>query len=60
MTTTIEETRAWAEGYAAGRRGVTASANPYPSGTAEAAEWIVGLSAGNKHGLRVVKGGRCD
>jgi hypothetical protein len=30
MANVIQDTDAWKEGYAAGRRGLTVSANPYP------------------------------
>jgi hypothetical protein len=55
------DTKAHAEGYAAGRRGRRASDNPYPAGSIEAAKWLWGLTAGRARGrLSVVEGGRCD
>ena len=61
MTVATLITRAQSEGYAAGRRGLTASSNPYPFGSEEAAEWLLGLTAGQVRGrLRVLSGGRCD
>jgi hypothetical protein len=53
-------TKAWQEGRAAGRRGLTASSNPYPVGSAEASQWLIGLSVGRAKRLSVVDGGRCD
>jgi hypothetical protein len=61
MTVATLVTRARSEGYAAGRRGLAASSNPYPFGSEEAAEWLLGLTAGQVRGrLRVLSGGRCD
>lgn len=53
------DTRAWSEGYAAGRRGLTASSNPHPFGSVAATEWLNGLAAGRVRRLRVVSGGTC-
>ena len=56
----ILTSQAWHEGYAAGRRGLTAAENPYPLGSGPAVEWLSGLAAGRtKPRLMVVDGGRC-
>jgi hypothetical protein len=49
------DTKAWHQGYVAGRRGRTGDANPYPAGTAEAQAWQFGFSTGRLKPLRSVK-----
>jgi hypothetical protein len=46
--------KAWHEGYAAGRRGVTAEANLYPVATAEGKAWRLGWGIGRTKPLRSV------
>jgi hypothetical protein len=60
MTAATSVTRAWSEGYAAGRRGLTAASNPHPMGSVAATDWLNGLAAGRVRHLRVISGGRCD
>ena len=38
--------KAWQEGYAAGKQGLTLDANPYPVATVEAQAWQYGLIEG--------------
>jgi hypothetical protein len=45
-----------AGGYAAGQRGLTLDANPYPVGTAEAQAWQYGLIEGRAQTVKVVGG----
>jgi hypothetical protein len=44
------------EGYLAGRRGLTAHANPYMVGTHEEIAWVIGLMDGRNKPLRIVGG----
>ena len=46
--------KAWQEGYAAGRRGLSAVANPYAAGTPERRAWLSGLCAGRAKPRRLV------
>jgi len=43
-------------GYLAGRRGLSAVANPYAPGTPERRAWLAGLFAGRTRQLRLVLG----
>jgi hypothetical protein len=52
MVTLTLKTKAWLEGYAAGRRGF--SENPYPVGSVKASAWKAGLFEGLSRRLAVV------
>src|SRR5215510_4669325 len=47
-------TRAWHQGYMAGRRGVMHDCNPFAVATAEALAWNLGWSAGRMKPVRAV------
>lgn len=62
MNAALWQSKARGEGYAAGRRGLSASENPYPLGTLAAAEWLAGFAATRvrRPHLIVISGGRRD
>jgi hypothetical protein len=52
MVTLTLKTKAWQEGYAAGRRGL--GTNPYPVGSVKASAWEAGFFEGQTKRLAVV------
>jgi hypothetical protein len=51
------DAKSWQEGFAAGRRGLTGDAKPYPHESERALAWYSGLIEGNTKPLRSGEGG---
>ena len=52
MTRVSFQTKAWHQGYVAGRRGLMNECNPFRVATAEALAWNLGWSAGRMKPVR--------
>jgi ribosome modulation factor len=50
------DSRAFDEGYQAGRRGLTVAHNPYPEATHQGIAWVIGFAHGRKKRPQVVGG----
>ena len=55
QSSVIQDTEAWKEGYAAGRRDLAASENPHPRGSLRSLSWRSGWVNGQKKCLKVVR-----
>jgi len=50
------DAKAWQEGFAGGRRGLTGDANPYPHDSERALAWQSGMIEGHARPLRPIEG----
>lgn len=55
LISVIQDTEAWKEGYAAGRRNLSKSENPHQLGSLKSLSWHSGWVRGQKKCLKVVR-----